>query len=55
MHPTTREGKRLNVIKYNEAYLESKKPKPQKTVSRDAKLKAKILLAIGASFDAQII
>jgi len=55
MYPSNREKKRLTAIKHNEAYLESKKPKPQKTVSRDAKLKAQILLSIGAGFDAQII
>jgi hypothetical protein len=53
MHPSNREIKQLNAIKHNKAYLESKKPKPKKPVSRNAKLKAQTILAISAGLTAK--
>ena len=55
MYPSNREKKKLNAIKHNEAYLQSKKPKERNPISRDARKKAQILLAIGAGFGAQIM
>ena len=56
MYPSNRESKKLNAIKHNEAYLESKKPKPPKearskseSMSRGSRIPLVILAAALAS------
>ena len=54
MPPSNREKKKLNAIRHNEKYLESKKPKAINPISRSARRKAQTLLAIAPILSASV-